>query len=156
MPVWGTPPPGAAGPDGGSGLPPLAPPGPLPPYGQAPYGQAPYGQAPHGYGPPQPGGPGYGYPGAGYPPYGLVQRKSAGVAMLLSWLWLGAGHLYLGRIGPGLALAGLCFVCVILDLTILGAVLGVPVWLAGFVYCLVSCSAEAGRQNAAWPGSYRG
>src|SRR6185369_3948978 len=49
---------------------------------------------------------GSGWPPAPYPaPYPApVATKSAGIAVLLSFLWPGLGHLYVGQIGAGVAL----------------------------------------------------
>ena len=47
------------------------------------------------------------------------QPKSAGVAVLLSFLLLGAGHLYMGRTGAGIALIVLDVFLWLLALTLL-------------------------------------
>jgi TM2 domain-containing membrane protein YozV len=78
----------------------------------------------------------------------VVAPKSAGVAILLTFLWLGAGHLYLNRVGHGVALLVLHFFLALLCLTGVGALLGVPGWILGFVLAAVSCSSIAAQDNA--------
>ena len=55
--------------------------------------------------------------------------KSVGVAVLLSFFWLGAGHIYAGRMGSGIALAIFDGFLVLLALTGIGLIIAVPVWL---------------------------
>jgi TM2 domain-containing membrane protein YozV len=69
------------------------------------------------------------------------------VAVLLSFLWLGAGHLYLDRVGTGVTLMAAHFVLGILLLVIF-APLGFLVWLAAFITCAITCSNLAGGINA--------
>ncbi len=111
----------------------------------APYQQMPYPSAPQ---LPVP------FPGAQYPPmphqpapYATRPAKSAGVAVLLTLLWIGAGHLYLDRIGTGLALMGAHFVLGFL-LFVIFFPLGFVAWLAAVVVCCVWCSNLAGQINA--------
>jgi len=59
----------------------------------------------------------------------IVAPKSVGVAVLLSFFWLGAGHLYAGRTGTGIALAIFDGFLVLLAITGVGAILAVPIWL---------------------------
>lgn len=119
-----------------------------PPYGAprpGPYGyQAPYG--------PGPGGP----PQWGQPPapqhhhhHHHVAEKSAGVAVLLTFLWLGAGHLYLNRVTPGVLLLVLDFFLVLffLFVPILGWILGFVGWLVAFCIAAASCSSIAAADN---------
>jgi TM2 domain-containing membrane protein YozV len=69
-------------------------------------------------------------------PVVVVAAKSAGVAVLLTVLWMGAGHLYAGRIGAGIALMVFDFVLGLIALTGLGLIIAFPVWL-------VSCAIAA-------------
>jgi TM2 domain-containing membrane protein YozV len=55
--------------------------------------------------------------------------KSVGVAVVLSLLWLGAGHLYAGRTGTGVALAIFNGFLVLLGLTFIGMFIALPLWL---------------------------
>lgn len=83
-----------------------APTFPLPPAGAISPHPGPHAAVPYS----QPGAyaqhPGVPYP-VQHPGGGAVQvvsPKTAGVAVLLSFLWLGAGHLYAGKTGVGIAL----------------------------------------------------
>lgn len=58
-----------------------------------------------------------------------VTPKTAGVAVLLSLLWLGAGHLYADRIATGIVLIVADALLGCLALTGVGLVVAVPVWL---------------------------
>lgn len=60
---------------------------------------------------------------------GVIPAKSPGVAALLSLLWLGAGHLYAGSVGVGVALAILDAFLVLISLTIIGLVVTIPVYM---------------------------
>ncbi|MEJ2866488.1 hypothetical protein WCD74_01840 [Actinomycetospora sp. OC33-EN08] len=93
--------------------------------------------------------PTYGAPVAAYVPvaYPVRPAKSAGVAVLLSFLWLGAGHLYLDRIGTGLTLMAAHFFVGFL-LFFLFFPLGFLAWLAGFITCAIVCSNLANQINA--------
>jgi TM2 domain-containing membrane protein YozV len=55
--------------------------------------------------------------------------KSVGVAVLLSFIWLGAGHIYAGKTGLGIALAVLDGILVLLALTGIGMIVAFPVWI---------------------------
>ncbi len=115
---------------------------PSQPYAQQPYIQQPYAQQPYA---PQPYAPQpYGAP---YPPVAVRPMKSAGIAVLLSFLWIGAGHLYLDRIGTGLVLMGAHFFVGFL-LFVLFFPLAFLVWLAAFITCAVVCSNLAHQINA--------
>ena len=54
--------------------------------------------------------------------------RSVGVAVLLSVVWLGAGHLYAGRADVGAALMAYNAVLVFASLSVVGLVLTVPMW----------------------------
>jgi len=72
------------------------------------------------------------YPPAAGPPVVVVAAKSAGIAVLLTLLWLGAGHLYAGKIGAGIALVVFDFVLFLLALTFVGALVAIPIWIVTF------------------------
>jgi TM2 domain-containing membrane protein YozV len=83
-------------------------------------------------------------------PVVVVAAKSAGIAVLLTLLWLGAGHLYAGKIGAGIALVIFDFVLFLLALTFVGALLAVPVWIITFaIAAFLSANAvsEFNRRN---------
>lgn len=84
----------------------------------------PHGAPPPGYGA-QPYGQPYGHP----MPMHVVTAKSPGIAVLLSFLWLGAGNLYAGQTGLGVALIIINFPLAILGLTIFGLIIAFPIWL---------------------------
>jgi TM2 domain-containing membrane protein YozV len=89
------------------------------------------------------------FPQGGYPPAPMPVRapKSAGVAVLLTLLWIGAGHLYLDRVGTGLVLMAAHFF-VGFFLFFLFAPLGFVVWLAAAIGCSIWVSNLAGQINA--------
>lgn len=72
-----------------------------------------------------------------------VPMKSAGVAVLLSFLWLGAGHLYAERIGTGIALLVFDALLWLLALSFVGAIVAVPIWLVAMPLAMVSSAAAA-------------
>jgi TM2 domain-containing membrane protein YozV len=61
--------------------------------------------------------------------YSPEPPKSVGVAVVLSLLWLGAGHIYAGRIATGIVLAILGGFLLLLSLTGIGLFLAFPVWI---------------------------
>ena len=62
-------------------------------------------------------------------PLVTIPAKSAGVAVLLTFLWLGAGHLYANRTTTGVLLIIYDFFLVLLSITLIGAIVAVPLWL---------------------------
>ncbi|GLZ51596.1 hypothetical protein Acsp07_12130 [Actinomycetospora sp. NBRC 106378] len=129
-----------------------APPG-YAPQGYAPQGYAPQPYAPQPYAPLPPYGPSPHAPqsfmpqpyGAPYPPAAARPVKSAGVAVLLSLLWIGAGHLYLDRLGTGLVLMGAHLFLGLLLIFIFP--ISFFLWLAAFITCAVVCSNLANQIN---------
>lgn len=73
----------------------------------------------------------------------LVTAKSPGIAVLLSFLWLGAGHLYVGQIGAGIALIVLDFFLALLSFTVFGLLISIPVWLIAFVIVAILAARAA-------------
>lgn len=71
--------------------------------------------------------------------------KSAGIAILLDFLWLGAGQIYLSRVGTGICLAALEFFLWVLAFTVVGSVIAVPIWLVTFICAAISCTHIAPR-----------
>ncbi len=134
------------------------------PGGQSqPYGHQPYGDQPQPYGSTQHPQP-YGstqdpQPHAGtHPvPYGLnpgyqqqaaaiavLGKKSSGLAAVLSLLLVGAGQMYCGRVGRGLAFLGGYVVSVLLMFVVIGFLLAPVV----FIWALVDAINLANRHNA--------
>ncbi|WP_018505846.1 hypothetical protein [Parafrankia discariae] len=89
-----------------------------------------------------------------YPlPYPVRQTvRSAGLAVLLSFLWPGLGHLYVGRVGVGIALLCTELAMVVISLTVIGLIVAVPVG----IIVLVAAAATAGpaAQDGPPPGRY--
>jgi TM2 domain-containing membrane protein YozV len=120
------------------------------PYGTAPapgFPQMPY-QAPY-QGMPQPPMPYHPTPYQPWQPapYAVRPVKSSGVAVLLTLLWIGAGHLYLDRVGTGLVLMGAHFVLGFM-LFFLFAPLGFLVWLGAVIGCCIWVSNLTAQINA--------
>ena len=76
---------------------------------------------------PHPGGAGHPQPYAG--PYPALVPKSVALAVLLSFLWLGVGHLYAERTGPGIALLCAHFFLIFLSFFIITLIITIPAWL---------------------------
>lgn len=72
-----------------------------------------------------------------------MNQKSPGVAVLLSLLWTGAGQIYCGRAGRGLAFMAAAFVSAVLILMIVGLILLPIVW----IWAAVDAHSLAQRQN---------
>jgi TM2 domain-containing membrane protein YozV len=82
-----------------------------------------------------------------HPMMHVVSAKSPGVAVLLSFIWLGAGHLYVGKIGLGIGLMVLDFFLVMLSLIPFTWIITVPVWLITFVFVAIHVSNESKAFN---------
>jgi TM2 domain-containing membrane protein YozV len=79
--------------------------------------------------------------------------KSAGVAVFLSFLWPGLGHLYVGDIGTGLALGFVNLFLAFLTLAfILPALAAFGLWIVGMV--MAANAAGAHNQRARVHGAY--
>jgi hypothetical protein len=88
------------------------------------------------------------HPGAGpFMPPIMVAPKSAGIAVVLNVLWLGAGCFYLRKWVPGIILAVIDFFLVLLLFTVIGAIIAIPVWVVLFVIAAIYCVWETGREN---------
>jgi len=115
----------------------------MPSDGQAAYNSDPYAAS----GAPAPYGAGS-YTPAGQPT-AVVSLKTPGIAVLLSFLWLGAGHLYAGRTGVGLALIAIDLVLILLLMVpLIGWVLAPLGWLGLFIYAAISSSNAVKQHNA--------
>ncbi|MCD2196784.1 DUF3824 domain-containing protein [Actinomycetospora endophytica] len=113
-------------------------------YPQAPYQPGFYQPAPFQAVPYQP----MAYPPAPYQPnpYAVRAPKSAGIAVLLTILWIGAGHLYLDRMGTGLVLMGAHLVVGFILMFIFP--ISFFIWLAAVVGVSIWCSNLSGQINA--------
>jgi TM2 domain-containing membrane protein YozV len=91
----------------------------------------------------------YWAPAPHYPPPGsatavaLLGRKSAGVAAILSLLFTGAGQMYCGRVGRGIAFFCAAFFCALLMFVLIGFIL-LPIVL---IWALVDAVNLANRHN---------
>lgn len=84
--------------------------------------------------------------------------KSGGIAVLLNFIVLGGGHLYLNKVGVGIAL--ICwevFLFLLLLIPIIGWVGAPLLWLVTFGISSAVCVSEANAQNRALygQGGYR-
>jgi hypothetical protein len=59
----------------------------------------------------------------------VVTPKSSGIAVLLTFLWLGAGHLYAGRMTTGIVLIVTDLILWMLSFTVILAIITVPVFV---------------------------
>jgi TM2 domain-containing membrane protein YozV len=114
---------------------------PLPQYGQLP--PAPpvqHQQPPPGaYGPqPMYGGP---------VPIVVAAPKSPGVAVLLSLIWFGFGHLYADQTRAGIGLIVFDIFLGILAITVVGLVVAIPLWLVSLPFVLHSAYQAVNRFN---------
>ena len=86
-------------------------------------------------------------------PYVIQAPKSSGIAVLLSFLVLGGGYLYLNKIGVGIALiAWDVFLFLVFLIPFIGWVLGFFLWLVSFVVVACLVVSEANSQNRALYG----
>lgn len=123
-----------------------APPPPPPPYGNPPtsgyYGAGPAGPA----GPyPYPGP----YPGQVPPGYLPAAPKSVGVAVLLSFLWLGAGHLYAGKIATGIVLLVVDLILIMMSFFVITLILTIPAWLILVPIAMITSAGAVKEHNMA-------
>jgi TM2 domain-containing membrane protein YozV len=63
------------------------------------------------------------------PPVRVISPKSAGIAVLLTFLWLGAGHLYANRVTTGVILIISDMLLWALSFTIILAIVTVPIYI---------------------------
>jgi TM2 domain-containing membrane protein YozV len=77
------------------------------------------------------------------------EAKSAGLAIFLSFLWPGAGHLYVGGDNEkGIIFTCISGLCFLISLTIIGLVLTVPVWFGTAIYTMIDSNRLAQARNA--------
>ncbi len=80
-------------------------------------------------------------------PVALGKRKEPWLAVILSLILPGVGHLYAGSVGIGLVLLILYGLAWLLTATIIGAVLGVPMLLVVVIWALVGSYGAAQAAN---------
>jgi TM2 domain-containing membrane protein YozV len=88
-----------------------------------------------------------------------VQQKSTAAAVVLSFLWLGAGHLYLGRIPAGLVLAVYTAVLALMALSLIGFIIAFPIWLVSVAIVMslaAAATASVNREAALMHQQYHG
>jgi TM2 domain-containing membrane protein YozV len=82
-------------------------------------------------------------------PAAVVAVKTPGIAVLLTFLWLGAGHLYAGRTTTGLALLGVnVFLFLLLMVPLIGWVLAPMAWIGLFIFAAISSAGAVKQHNA--------
>lgn len=69
-----------------------------------------------------------------------VPVKSVAVALLLTFMWLGAGHLYANRAIAGALLLSLNFFLVLVSFTGVGLMVSVPLWVVTFVIAMTTAA----------------
>lgn len=84
----------------------------------------------------------------GDPNGGRAETKSAGLAIFLSFLWPGVGHLYAGGdTEKGIIFTCISCVCFLISWTIIGLVLTVPVWFGTAVYTMIDSNRLVQQRN---------
>jgi TM2 domain-containing membrane protein YozV len=78
-------------------------------------------------------------------------QKSVGLAVFLSFLWLGAGHLYAGKVGTGMVLAFADLVLVLIAFTGIGLFVSVPIWLIAVPLVMVWAASTTQSRNQLQP-----
>lgn len=79
--------------------------------------------------------------------------KSAGIAVLLSFVWPGLGHLYVGKIGAGIALICTELVMILSSFLIITLIVTVPV---GVVTLVAAAATAASAAQDYRPPGFRG
>jgi len=72
--------------------------------------------------------------------------RTGGIAILLSILWPGAGHLYADDNNNGIVFTVISAVNFLLSLTIIWLLLGIPIWLGTAIWC----SIDSNKKVEAW------
>ena len=89
-----------------------------------------------------------------YPPQ---PQKSVVLAVILALLWLGLGHLYVGKFALGLVLAIVEFFLVLLSFTGIGLFISIPAWcvLVPITTVMAAVAAQSHNRMASAPGVLR-
>ncbi len=77
----------------------------------------------------------------------VTPPKSAALAVFLTFLWLGLGHLYAGRIATGIVLALVDLVLVMLAFSLVGLIIAFPIWCILFIIAAPLSAMAAGKAN---------
>ena len=80
--------------------------------------------------------------------YGAVPGKTPGIAVLLSFLWLGAGHLYCNKTTTGIVLIFCELILLGVSLIPFGLVVTLPIWLIAAPIVMVLAAQAARDFNA--------
>ena len=72
--------------------------------------------------------------------------RTGGIAILLSILWPGAGHLYADDNTNGIIFTIISAVNFLLSLTLIWLILGIPIWLGTAIWC----SIDSNKKVEAW------
>jgi len=76
--------------------------------------------------------------------------KSAGLAIFLSFIWPGAGHLYAGGgTEKGIVFTCISGLCFLISLTIVGLIITIPVWFGTAIYTMFDSNTVVNSRNAA-------
>lgn len=78
-----------------------------------------------------------------------TQHKEPWLAVVLSLLWPGVGHIYAGAVGSGIAILLLGGLGWILTLTIIGAILGIPLLIGLYIWAIIGSYGAAQAANRA-------
>ena len=76
-----------------------------------------------------------------------MSPKSAGIAVLLTVLWLGAGHLYANRVAAGVILIICDFILWAMALSFVLAIVAIPVYLVLVVVSAILAAQAANDFN---------
>ena len=77
-----------------------------------------------------------------------LSRKEPGLAVLFSFLWPGAGNLYVNDVTTGIVAISIGIVNFLLSFTIIWLVIGIPVWLGLFIWTAIDSHNKAKSHNA--------
>lgn len=79
-----------------------------------------------------------------------MKKKEPWLAVLVSFILPGVGHIYAGSVGVGILLLVLYGVAWLLNLTLIGAILGVPMIIVVLIWAMI------GSYNAAQAANREG
>lgn len=97
--------------------------------------------------PPAPAASGGQPPGGAPQPSVRPAPKSVGVAVLLSLVWFGGGHLYANRTAAGVALLVYDLFLFILSISIAGLVVALPLWVISLPIVMITAASAANAYN---------
>jgi TM2 domain-containing membrane protein YozV len=76
-----------------------------------------------------------------------VAPKSPGIGLLISFFLPGVGSLVNGAVGIGITILILFIVAVILDITVIGAIVGIPLGLGAWIWGMIHGYTSAQKWN---------